>query len=49
MKVVLFGATGIVGRAILKEALKQGFDVVALTRDKNKITIGSLRGESDHG
>ncbi len=39
MKVVLFGATGIVGRAILKEALKQGFDVVALTRDKNKITI----------
>ena len=39
MKIVIFGATGIAGRAILKESLKQGFDVVVLTRDKNKITI----------
>ena len=39
MKVVIFGATGIAGRAILKEALKQGFNVVALTRDKSKITM----------
>ncbi|MGL5683731.1 MAG: NAD(P)-dependent oxidoreductase [Marinifilaceae bacterium] len=39
MRVVIFGATGIAGKAILKQALKQGFDVVALTRDKRKITI----------
>ena len=39
MKVDIFAATGIAGRAIVKETLKQGFDVVALTRDKSKITV----------
>lgn len=39
MKVLIFGATGIVGKAILNEALNQQHQVTVLTRDKSKISI----------
>lgn len=42
MKIVIFGATGIVGSAITKEALAQGYEVTVLTRDAKKVkTTGS--------
>lgn len=37
MKVVIFGASGFSGKAILTEALKQGHEVTALVRDTSKI------------
>ena len=39
MKVVIFGATGFSGKAILNEALKQGYEVTILVRDKTKLKI----------
>lgn len=42
MKIAIFGATGIVGSAITKEALAQGYEVTVLTRDAKKVkTTGS--------
>jgi len=37
MKVVIFGATGFSGKAILAEALRQGHEVSILVRDASKI------------
>lgn len=37
MRIVIFGATGIVGSAITKEALAQGHEVTVLTRDAKKV------------
>ena len=39
MKLVIFGATGFSGSAILSEALKQGHDLSILVRDASKIKI----------
>ncbi|MBD2768148.1 NAD(P)H-binding protein [Hymenobacter sp. BT664] len=39
MKVVIFGATGFSGNAILKEALARNHQVTILTRDRSSITI----------
>lgn len=39
MKVILFGATGFSGQAILAEALKQGHEVTILVRDASKVQI----------
>jgi uncharacterized protein YbjT (DUF2867 family) len=39
MKVVIFGATGFSGQAILKLALSKGFQVTVLVRNKSAITI----------
>ena len=39
MKVVIFGATGLVGKATLKEALAGNHQVTILVRDKNKVSI----------
>jgi putative NADH-flavin reductase len=39
MKVVIFGATGFSGKAILYVTLKQGYEVFILVRDKTKIKI----------
>jgi len=39
MKVILFGATGFSGQAILAEALKQGYEVTILVRDASKVQI----------
>ena len=41
MNVVIFGATGIVGRAIVKEALQKGHRVTVLTRRAEKIADGN--------
>lgn len=38
MKIVVFGATGIVGKAVVNEALKKGHEVTVLTRDVRKVT-----------
>lgn len=43
MNVVIFGATGIVGKAILKEALQKGHNVTALTRKASKITVADSK------
>lgn len=37
MKIALFGATGIVGRAVVDEALERGHEVTVLTRDARKV------------
>src|SRR5437588_347772 len=39
MKIALIGATGFVGKAVLKEALDRGHNVTAIARDTSKITI----------
>lgn len=39
MKIVVFGATGIVGKAVVNEALKKGHEVTVLTRNARKVTI----------
>lgn len=39
MKIVIFGATGIVGKAVVDEALKKGHEVTLLTRDARKVTV----------
>lgn len=39
MKVVIFGATGFSGKAILKEILSQQYEVTILVRNKSSITI----------
>lgn len=39
MKVVIFGATGLVGQATLKQALAKNYQVTILVRDKSKVTI----------
>ncbi len=38
MKIVVFGATGIVGKAVVNEALNKGHKVTVLTRNARKIT-----------
>lgn len=40
-KIVLIGASGFVGSAILKEALDRGIEVTAVVRDPGKITLVS--------
>ncbi|GGA06828.1 NAD(P)-dependent oxidoreductase [Dyella caseinilytica] len=37
MKLVLFGATGHIGHAILEEALARGYDVTAVVRDASRL------------
>lgn len=41
MRVLIIGATGRTGRLIVEEALKQGYDVNVLVRDKNKMPFDS--------
>lgn len=41
MKIVVFGATGIAGKAVVKEALKEGHEVTVLTRDAEKLPPGT--------
>lgn len=38
MKIAVFGATGIVGKAVVNEALKKGYEVTVLTRNAKKVT-----------
>ncbi len=39
MKVIIFGATGFSGQAILTETIKQGHEVTVLVRDASKVQI----------
>jgi uncharacterized protein YbjT (DUF2867 family) len=39
MKIALFGATGLTGPSVLKEALARGHEVVALARNPSAITV----------
>ena len=41
MKILILGATGRTGRLIVEEALKQGYELNVLVRDKNKISFSS--------
>jgi putative NADH-flavin reductase len=41
MKILIIGATGRTGRLIVEEALKQGYDLNVLVRDKNKLPFNS--------
>ena len=43
MKIVVFGATGIVGKAVVKEALVKGHEVTVLTRDAKKVATQHKR------
>jgi len=38
MKVVLFGATGNVGKVLLKELNERGYEVTAVIREKSKFS-----------
>ncbi|MBI1257560.1 MAG: NAD(P)H-binding protein [Chloroflexi bacterium] len=38
MKIVLYGATGMIGSSILREALSRGHEVTAVARDTSKLT-----------
>ena len=40
MKIVLFGATGMIGSRVLAEALRRGHEVTAVVRDPSKVTDG---------
>jgi putative NADH-flavin reductase len=39
MKLILFGASGHIGRGILDEALARGHDVTAIVRDASRLTL----------
>ncbi|MEM9513033.1 MAG: SDR family oxidoreductase [Cyanobacteria bacterium P01_E01_bin.48] len=39
MKLSIFGATGSIGRQVVEQALEQGHDVTAFTRDRAKLDI----------
>ena len=38
MKIALYGATGMIGQSILREALMRGHEVTAIARDTSKLT-----------
>ena len=41
MRVLLAGATGYIGQAVLQELIAEGHDVVALVRPGRRLSIGS--------
>ncbi|WP_217607097.1 NAD(P)-dependent oxidoreductase [Chitinophaga sp. GbtcB8] len=41
MRILVLGATGRTGRLIVEEALRQGYDLSVLVRDKNKTSFSS--------
>lgn len=41
MKVAIFGATGIAGRAVVEEALKKGYEVTVLTRNASHVHVNN--------
>ena len=40
--VVIAGATGYVGRAVVRESIKRGYNTIALVRNKNKISADTI-------
>lgn len=43
MRIAVIGATGKQGNLVVQEALKRGYDVTAIVRDKAKITSGLVK------
>lgn len=43
MKIVVFGATGTIGRQVVEQALQQGHDVTAFVRDPAKVQRSDVR------
>ncbi|MEF2966304.1 NAD(P)H-binding protein [Paenibacillus sp. M1] len=43
MKIVIFGSTGMIGKAIMEEALRRGHEVTAVVRDINKLKDAAQR------
>ena len=43
MKVVLFGASGMIGSRILQELVHRGHEVTAVVRNPEKITVGGVK------
>jgi putative NADH-flavin reductase len=43
MKLAIIGATGKVGRLIMKEAVDRGFDVTAIVRNASKVTETNIK------
>jgi putative NADH-flavin reductase len=43
MKIAIIGATGKVGRLIMKEAVDRGFDVTAIVRNASKVTETNIK------
>lgn len=41
MKIIIFGATGTIGQALVKQSLEAGHEVTAFCRDNTKLTISS--------
>jgi putative NADH-flavin reductase len=41
MKVLLIGATGLTGKAILNQGLDQGYEITALVRDASKLAVSA--------
>ena len=44
MRVLLAGATGYIGAAVLRELLSQHHEVLALVRPERALTLGSVHG-----
>ena len=43
MKIVVFGATGTIGRQVVEQALQRGHDVTAFVRDPAKVQCSDVR------
>ena len=49
---VIAGATGYIGKSVVRESVRQGYDTIALVRDKSKVESSqgkALFGESFEG
>ena len=44
MKIILFGATGLAGNALLNGLLQAGYSVTAFVRTPSKIKVNEFRG-----
>ena len=43
MKIAIFGATGGTGKELIKQALEQGHEIIALVRDPQKLSVSDQR------
>jgi putative NADH-flavin reductase len=41
MKIILWGATGRVGNSLIEKSIKEGHQIIAFVRNKNKLQMGS--------
>lgn len=45
---VIAGATGYIGKSVVRESVRQGYNTIALVRDKTKVTT-SPQGKAMYG